>query len=224
MGTANKSPACVSGQTYPSLGPASRSGKGFRRNTRSPQVTKCFLLVLSLAFLSACNRASEPAAPAASSGKLEIVLESVEAALAAEREVPRFDLVLRAVKHRVILRQVELSEEPTDRETRMRMVEAMNRADRVMPATATTVPLIRNFRMALESLRTSLALLARDLVLDPEFRRVVRQSERHVHALLADLELVLEVLTGPGQVYPQGFFDPEFEPVLREIHSALEKR
>jgi hypothetical protein len=35
---------------------------------------------------------------------------------------------------------------------------------------------------------------------------------------------VLEVLTGPGQVYPQGFFDPEFEPVLREIHSALEKR
>jgi hypothetical protein len=75
---------------------------------------------------------------------LEIVLESVEAALAAEREVPRFDLVLRAVKHRVILRQVELSEEPTDRETRMRMVEAMNRADRVMPAMATTVPLIRN--------------------------------------------------------------------------------
>jgi len=152
------------------------------------------------------------------------VLESVEAALAAEREIPRFDLVLRAVKHRVILRQVELSDEPMDRETRLEMLDALDRADRVMPAMATTAPLIRRFHMALGNLGSSLALLARDLALDPEFRRVVRQCERRVHALLADLDLVLEVLTDPGQMYPQGFFDPQFEPVLREIHSALETR
>jgi hypothetical protein len=203
--------------------PVSRSAKGFRRNARSPEVTKCFLLMLSLAVLSACNRPSEPAAPAASSGQLETVLESAEAALAAEREIPRFDLVLRAAKHRMILRQVELSNEPMDRETRLRMVEALDRADRVMPAMATTTPVIRKFRIALADLGKSLRVLAGDRSLQPEVRSRARQCERRVRSLLDDLDLVLEILSEAERVNPQGFFDPGFEPVLREIHGALKQ-
>jgi hypothetical protein len=187
---------------------------------------KVAILALA-AFTAGCDRTEDPDRPStvpAVTVRIQSAQESFERARATLDEFPRLDLILRATRQFIILRQVELSEELLTWKTQEDLEAARSRAEEVLPKIAQFTPMLRRIEDALFDLRGALYRALQSEDLHSESRAELGQCRSLIGTLIDDLLLAIQVLNSPDSVYPQDsdYYDPDFVGVLQVVQTALE--
>lgn len=186
------------------------------------KITFLYLTVFS----AGCDSTEDPVRPSTVpvvTVRIHSAQESLDRARTTLNEFPRLELILRATKEFIILRQVELSDEPLNWKTQENLEAARSRAEKVLPKIAQFTPMLRKIEDALFELRGTLHRVVQSENLRSESRREIGQCRTLIGTLLDDLRLAIQVLNSPDSVYPRysDFYDPDFEGALQAVESAL---
>jgi len=193
-----------------------RFNRVFRRKT---------IIVALVALIAGCDPNEPPQQrkpPDAAEERISAALRSLEQARTKLEKFPRLDLFVKTTREFVILRQVELSDEPLDWKTRKDLADARSRAEAVLPEIAKFAPMIRQLEEAFFDLRGSLHHVASSIDLHPESRATIGLCRSEIRSLLDDLNLAHKVLTAPDSVFPNSeYYDPDFTGTLLKVETAL---
>ncbi|QTN32518.1 hypothetical protein HZ994_09315 [Akkermansiaceae bacterium] len=161
----------------------------------------------------------------AEESRILLAQQSLMRARVAIEEFPRLDLIIRATREFVILRQVELSDEPMDWKTQEDLAGARARAAEVLPMIAQFSPMLSRIEEALLDLRGALHRTIQEEDLSSESRAALGECRSLIGGLLDDLRLAYQVLNTPESVYPHDsdYYDPDFVGALEFVEGALSK-
>ena len=147
-------------------------------------------------------------------------LRQAEATLAS---IPRKDLVFRATRDFIILRQVELSSEALDRVSREQLQDARQRAHETLPKIRPVVPLLRQLQEDLLDLCGAFYRGVNYGNLPATVSNLVGNQRSKLQRLVDELETSISVLEHPSEFTPtnDAYFSPDFDASLTDIRELL---
>lgn len=162
-------------------------------------------------------------APHSPNERIVIAQKSLMRVRVTLEKFPWLQVVTATTRDYLILREVELSDEPMDRKTREDLAEAKLRAEDARYIISKFSPMLERLERELLDLRGALYWVIQSDDLSPEISADLVKCRSRIYELLEDLRLAQKVISNPDSVEPRNskYYAPDFHVTLDALDAAL---
>lgn len=189
-----------------------------------------FLKIMMAGLIAGCERdessqrSSQRSSQNESSG-VDII--AVQASLARVRmnleQSPWLEMIFSTTRDYLILRQVELSQEPMDRKTQKDLTDAKTRAANARHVISKFYPVLDRLERDLLDLQGALYWFMQSKDMSQELSAALGQCRSLIYELLEGLRLAKQVIAEPDSVVPRNskYYAPDFHGTLTMVDEVL---